>query len=156
MAVVYRICKKRYPVFDATGSMRIGGRWTSPGVPVLYAAEHYATAVLEQLVHAGRVALPGAHHAASILIPDGTMGERFDYASNPGWDEEGSTIARDFGDAWSQAARTPVLWVPSVPGYPAEFNVLINLRHPGAAAIQPLAAFDVLWDGRLFGPGREQ
>ncbi|MEJ7812910.1 MAG: RES domain-containing protein [Gemmatimonadaceae bacterium] len=152
MAVVYRVAKKRYVVYDASGSVLNGGRWSSPGVAVIYAAEHYATAILEQLVHAGRLALPGAHHAAAIVIPDNLRVERFDPTAHPGWDSDGSQVARDYGDAWVAAARTPVLQVPSVPGQPVEWNYVINPGHREAARIRPLPTFDVVWDGRLFGP----
>jgi RES domain-containing protein len=150
--VVYRVVKKRYPVYDATGAVLAGGRWTSPGVAVVYAAEHYATAILEKLVHAGRLALPGAHHAAAILIPDDLRLERFDPAAHPGWELEGSSVARACGDAWFAARRTPVLLVPSVPGQPVEWHYIINPGHADAPRIRPLDPFDVTWDGRLFGP----
>ena len=152
MPVVYRIAKRRHPLYDVTGAVRVGGRWTSPGIPVIYAAEHYATALLEILVHHGRVALPGAHHALSIFLPDDLRVERFDPRGNAGWELEGSSVARRYGDAWFAAARTPVLAVPSVPGYPAEWNLLVNPAHPEAARIRPLESFDIVWDGRLFGP----
>ena len=152
MPVVYRIAKKRYPVYDATGSVLVGGRWTSRGRAVIYAAEHYATALLEQLVHAGRLRLPGRHHAAAIVIPDDVRIERFDPAAHPGWEREGSSVARAFGDEWLDAARSAVLAVPSIPGQPVEWNYLISPMHPDAARIRPLEPFDVVWDGRLFGP----
>lgn len=152
MPVVYRIAKKRHPIYDAGGALRVGGRWTSPGVAVIYTAEHYATALLEILVHHGRLALPGPHHAMSIVIPDDLGIERLDPAAHPGWDLEGSDVARRFGDAWVASARTPVLAVPSVPGQPAEWNLLVNPAHRDAGRIRPLDSFDIVWDGRLFGP----
>jgi RES domain-containing protein len=148
----YRVAKQRYPIYDPGGAIAVGGRWTSPGRAVIYAAEHYATAVLEILVHRARVSLPGPHHAQAIYIPDDLRIERFDPAAHDGWDVEGSPTARGYGDAWHAAVRTPVLAVPSVPGQPAEWNFLVHPAHPEAARIQPLAPFAVVWDGRLFGP----
>jgi RES domain-containing protein len=150
--IVYRAAKKRHPIYDPGGAVRVGGRWTSPGIGVIYAAEHYATAILEILVHHGRLALPGAHHAMAIFLPDDLRVERFDPAAHAGWALESSNVARRYGDAWVAAARTPVLAVPSVPGQPAEWNILINPAHPDAGRIRPLDPFDVVWDGRLFGP----
>jgi RES domain-containing protein len=152
MPVAYRVAKKRHPVYDASGSVLYGGRWSSKGRAVIYAAEHYATAILEKLVHAGRLELPGPHHAAAIFIPDNVRIERFDPAAHPGWERPDSAVARDYGDAWFAARRTPVLAVPSVPGQPMEWNYLINTTHPEARRIRPLESFDVIWDGRLFGP----
>ena len=58
----------RYPIFDAGGSKLFEGRWNSVGTPILYASEHYSTAMLEKLVHgAGR--LPINQHFLTITIP---------------------------------------------------------------------------------------
>ncbi|MGI8742379.1 MAG: RES domain-containing protein, partial [Bryobacteraceae bacterium] len=38
----FRISDKRYNVFDGMGSYLYGGRWTSEGCRVIYAAETYA------------------------------------------------------------------------------------------------------------------
>jgi RES domain-containing protein len=152
MATVYRLTKRRYPVYDGSGAALEGARWNSPGRLVIYASEHYATAILEKLVHAGRALLPGPHHAAAIEIPDDLPTEQFDPTAVAGWDAEESASARAYGDKWHAAGRTAVLVVPSLPGQPIERNFIINPAHPDAARIRVLPAFDVVWDGRLFGP----
>ena len=152
MPTVYRLAKRRYPIFDGTGAALEGARWNSPGRALIYASEHYATALLEKLVHAGRTALPGAHHAASLVIPDDLDTEIFEPSRVPGWELEDSTPARAYGDDWHAASRTAVLVVPSLPGQPVERNFIINPAHPEARRIQVSPSFDVVWDGRLFGP----
>ena len=152
MPTVYRLAKRRYPVFDGTGAALEGARWNSPGRALVYASEHYATALLEKLVHAGRTQLPGAHHAAAIVIPDDLALEVLDPAELPGWETEDSAVAREYGDAWHGAMRTAVLVVPSLPGQPVERNFIINPIHPDARRILVGQPFDVVWDGRLFGP----
>jgi RES domain-containing protein len=152
LPTVYRLAKRRYPVYDGTGAALEGARWNSPGRLLIYASEHYATAILEKLVHAGRTALPGAHHAATIQIPDNVSIELFDPAAVPGWDAEESAAARAFGDRWHMAQRTAVLIVPSLPGQPVERNFIINPAHHDSARITVAPPFDVVWDGRLFGP----
>lgn len=149
--VVYRVAKKRHALYDVAGAVRVGGRWTSPGVRVIYAAEHYATAILEILVHRGRLALPGPHHAVRIAIPDDLAMEVLDPRAHAGWDTEGSSVARAAGDAWVAEGRTAVLIVPSVPGQPEEWNYILNPAHRDASRIRPQRPFDVVWDGRLFG-----
>jgi RES domain-containing protein len=153
MPTVYRLAKRKHPVYDGAGAALHGARWNSPGRMLIYCTEHYATAILEQLVHAGRTRLPGPHHAARIEVPGDLALERFDPAAHPGWDAESSGVARGYGDEWHRAARTAVLVVPSVPGQPAEWNFVINPAHADAARITVAPAFDVTWDGRLFGPG---
>jgi RES domain-containing protein len=152
MPTVYRLTKRRYPVYDGSGAALEGARWNSPGRLVIYASEHYATAILEKLIHAGRAQLPGAHHAAAIEIPDDLPSEEFDPREAPGWEAEDSAPARAYGDEWHASARTAVLIVPSLPGQPIERNFIINPAHPDAARIRVLPPFDVVWDGRLFGP----
>jgi RES domain-containing protein len=152
MPNVYRLAKRRYPVYDGSGAALEGARWNSPGRFLIYASEHYATAILEKLVHGGRTQLPGAHHAAEIRIPDDLPMDRFDPESVPGWDSEDSAAARAYGDNWHAAGGTAVLVVPSLPGQPIERNFIINPGHPDAARIRVMPSFDVVWDGRLFGP----
>jgi RES domain-containing protein len=152
MPVVYRLAKRRYPVYDGSGAALEGARWNSPGRVLIYASEHYATAILEKLVHAGRTRLPGAHHAAEIAIPDDLLIERFNPAATPGWETEDSAAAREYGDEWHASARTAVLVVPSLPGQPVERNFIINPAHPDAVRIRVMPPFHVVWDGRLFGP----
>jgi RES domain-containing protein len=152
MPTVYRLAKRRYPVYDGSGAALEGARWNSPGRLLIYASEHYATAILEKLVHAGRTLLPGAHHACAIDLPDDLAIEAFDPGSVPGWDADESAVARDYGDDWHAAARTAVLVVPSLPGQPIERNFIINPNHPDAARIRVGPPFNVVWDGRLFGP----
>ena len=152
MPTVYRLTKRRYPVYDGSGAALEGSRWNSPGRALIYTSEHYATALLEQLVHAGRTALPGGHHAAEIDIPDDLAAEELDPARVPDWDAEDSVSARAYGDEWHRTSRTAVLIVPSIPGQPIERNFIINPAHPDAACIRVRPTFDVVWDGRLFGP----
>jgi RES domain-containing protein len=48
---VFRVADRRFPLFDGTGARIVGGRWNSPGRPLIYAAETFAGALLEVLVH---------------------------------------------------------------------------------------------------------
>ena len=152
MPIVYRLAKRRYPVFDGTGAALEGARWNSPGRALIYASEHYSTTLLEKLVHAGRTALPGAHHAAAITIPDDLAIDTFQGDTVAGWELEDSAAARGYGDDWHASSRTAVLIVPSLPGQPIERNFIINPAHPDARRIEVGPSFDVMWDGRLFGP----
>jgi RES domain-containing protein len=156
LPTVYRLAKRRYPIYDGSGAALEGARWNSPGRILIYASEHYATAILEKLVHAGRTQLPGAHHAAAIDIPDDLLTERFDPVAVPGWDADESASARSYGDAWHASGRSAVLIVPSLPGQPVERNFIINPAHPDAARIRVGPTFQVVWDGRLFSPPATQ
>lgn len=150
MLVAWRVCKARFDPFDGTGAEVAGGRWNSPGHPVVYAADSFAGALLEILAHSARPrTLPGPHRGMRFEMP-AELVERLEPEQLPGWDERGSIEARSFGDSWLRERRTPVLVVPSVPARPVGRVVLINPRHPSAQHIARLEPFPVPWDDRLF------
>lgn len=150
MPVAWRIAKRRHPVYDGTGAMLVGGRWNSPGRPVIYAADTFAGAILEILAHALRPrTLPGPHHGVRIDVPDELV-EVLDPGELPGWERKGTPEALRFGDRWIEEQRSAALLVPAVPSRPFGRNVLINPLHPGAGQLTVSTAFDVPWDERLF------
>jgi RES domain-containing protein len=146
----YRIADSRHPIFDGTGASLIGGRWNSPGSPVIYAAASYAGAMLEQLVHAGTGRVPRNQKAILITIPARVSIEEWRAEGlPPGWDREDNIASRSFGDAWLQSRRSAVLIVLSaVAKY--ERNVLINPAHPDFKWIVASKPEAVVWDARLF------
>lgn len=148
--IAVRVCKRGHDVLDATGAARWGGRWNSPGRPVVYASTCAGGAILEILVHRGRTRIPGTYHAAEILIPEDVPVERLDPAALPGWAEPESASARRFGDAWLRERRSLVMLVPSATGQPLQHNVLINPRHPDFGRVGVPRTVDLPWDARLF------
>jgi RES domain-containing protein len=137
-----------HPIFDATGSTIAPGRWNDRSHPVIYAAECFATALLEKLVH-GSGALPPNQHYVTITIPAGVTYEVLQPASHPGWDLANAAVSKAFGCRWQAERRSVVLFVPSVIA-PVETNVLINPAHPDFARIKPGLDVPVYWDRRLF------
>lgn len=151
MPAVYRVAKAKYPVFDGTGAYLAGGRWNSPGRPVVYGSTCLAGCLLEVLVHAGRMQkLPGAHHCARADVPDDLAVEAVDEARLPGWDATDSPAARAYGDAWLAEGRSAVLSVPAAASRPFGRNLLLNPLHPDYARIRPHPPEPVAWDARLF------
>ncbi len=138
-----------YPIFDATGSTIVPGRWNTPGSPVIYASERYSTALLEKLVH-GSGRLPPNQHYVEITIPRGLSYEMFSPAALPGWDVMPATVSRQFGEAWCVERRSVILIVPSVVAR-LDSNILINPHHPEFASISASLHQPVYWDRRLFG-----
>ncbi|MBN3506430.1 RES family NAD+ phosphorylase [Burkholderia cenocepacia] len=147
---LYRIADTRHTVWSGTGAMLVGGRFNSPGRPVIYAALTFAGAMLEVLVHARIGKVPKTHGWVEGTVPDGVAVERHTTESLPaGWDASAPQVARRFGDAWLTEARTAILVVPSVVAR-AEFNVLVNPAHPDASRIVVTDSQPVVWDERLF------
>jgi RES domain-containing protein len=120
-----------------------GARWNSPGQRVIYAAETYAGALLEILVHSsGRV--PRSLAYVEIEIPSQLRIEVISAADMPGWDEPSFECSRALGDHWYDARPTPVLVVPSITR--VERNILIHQEHPDFSRMRATAPLPVRWD----------
>lgn len=137
-----------YPIFDATGSTIAPGRWNTPGSPIIYAAEHYSTALLEKLVH-GSGRLPPNQHYVEITVPRGLSYEVFSPHSLPGWDAMPASVSKIFGERWHAERRSAILLVPSVVAR-LDNNLLINPAHPEFRSITASLHQAVYWDRRLF------
>lgn len=141
--LVWRLALGRYKQLDGEGARLYGGRWNSAGTAMVYAATHVALALLEQLVHVSPTRLPAQFRAFAITLPEDIA---IEYAPNDlAVDDVEAT--RRIGDAWAASLRSPALIVPSAilpaaldPGgiSTLERNVLLNPRHPAAAAWQPV------------------
>jgi RES domain-containing protein len=148
--IVYRIADSRHPIFDATGAMRHGGRWNSAGLRAIYAAETYAGALLEVLVHSNLSQPPKQHRVVRIKVPDTLKVENVSINTVPGWDDEDMRASRAFGDRWLRESRSPILRVPSVITRGRENNVVCNPAHPDFGLIRASDPELVFWDARLF------
>src|SRR5271168_49866 len=112
--IAFRIADRRHPIYDPTGAFLYGGRWNSPGKRVIYAAQSYAGALLEVLVHANLGVVPRTHAAIEIHIPDDISHEVLSSHALEGWAAENNVASRRFGDLWLDQRRSAVLLVPSV------------------------------------------
>jgi len=140
--IAYRIADARHPIFDPTGAMLHGGRWNSIGRRVIYAAETYAGALLEVLVHANLTQPPRNHRVVRIHIPDEAAIETVGKDQIKEWDAEDMTASRAFGDEWIESRRVVTRG--------RENNLALNADHPGFARIVANEPEPVHWDKRLF------
>ncbi len=119
--------------FSGEGARLYGGRWNSQGVPVAYTAGSRSLALLEILVHLETPRLL-RHY---LLVPVTCSRAEVGVLDTPPEDWRMHPAPRSTqraGDEWVQAARSPVLRVPSVV-VPAEWNYLVNPRHSGFAGL---------------------
>ncbi len=137
-----------YPIFDARGTVDYPGRWNHSDTPVIYAGEHYSTAMLEKLAHASGLLPPNQHYIA-ITLPRGLSYEMVTKDHLPTWASEEPTDARAYGARWVHESRSTVLIVPSFVAR-VEHNVLINPSHPETSQIEYTIPKPVWWDERLF------
>ncbi len=137
----YRIVRTGYPIFDGSGAARWGGRWTGQGRAVIHAAESYALAVLENLVHFNASELPPHMVVSEIHIPGNVSRQIVRRSALPDFDADTSYEAcRTIGDRWHEEAKTALLIVPSRLS-PYECNILI---HPGHTDAQRMAVSEPL------------
>ncbi len=147
---IFRIADERHPLWDGTGAALVGGRWNSPGQPVIYGSLSYSCAMLEMLAHANIGRIPTTHCFVIAEIPDAVAIERHDAASLPvEWAVENSSAARLFGDRWLKEARSAILVIPSVVAR-LEWNALVNPLHPDSSKLIVSLPEKVVWDKRLF------
>jgi RES domain-containing protein len=141
---LWRLCRRPHADLSGEGARIFGGRWNSPGRPVVYLAEHPALAALEVRVHLDLPfeLLPLDFVLMRVRLPDGLISE-IASVSGP------ETVAT--GDAWLIDGRSVALRVPSVL-LPYAWNVLLNPRHPkiASASIDSIEAFH--FDPRLWEP----
>jgi len=147
---IYRIADGRHPIWDGTGAAFIGGRWNSPGKPVIYGSLSYSCAMLEILAHANTGRIPETHQYVIVDVPGSVSVEIVEENQLPeGWDSENNAPARAFGDQWLNQARTAIVIVPSVIAR-LDQNVLVNPLHPDAKKVIVSEPKKVIWDKRLF------
>ncbi|MES9994421.1 MAG: RES family NAD+ phosphorylase [Candidatus Thiodiazotropha sp.] len=147
---VWRVCREPYTGLDGRGAELKGGRWNSPGRPVVYTSAHLSLAILEVLVHleVDVEDLPDDYVSVEIDIPDAVKTEII--AGN--FDTRSITMTRDRGDDWLNATGSAVLNVPSVV-VPKERNLCINPRHDDFQQIRTLDIQPFRFDPRLFEQG---
>ena len=141
--LVWRLCREPYADLGGEGARLYGGRWNSPGRPLIYTASTAALAVLEIRVH---LDLPPE------LLPDDYVLVTIE-ASDLEIEDVTFMPAdqRVFGDTWIREQRTPVLRVPSVI-VPENKNVLVNPSHPAAVGVHIVETRRFEFDRRLWLP----
>lgn len=139
--------------FDGGYGLVYDGRWDTAGHAVTYCATSPSLCVLERLVHVEDPNLLPALMMVRYHAPDDLDVESISVADLPESWRLRESFTQERGDAWHEAARAPLLKVPSaiVPlENSPDLNILINHRHPSAAQILIVAVKPFALDVRLF------
>ena len=138
MITAWRIVKARHAAtaFDGEGARLLGGRWNSPGSPVVYTAESAALAALEMLVHLGRGASLPAYVTISCSFEPALV-SHLDRSRLPeNWRSYPAPPSLQLiGDEWLKSASSAVLEVPNAI-IVTESTYLLNPRHTDFASIR--------------------
>jgi RES domain-containing protein len=141
LTTAWRICRRPFADLSGEGARLYGGRWNSPGRPVVYAAESAALAVLEVRVHLDLdwSLLPADYVLIAIDLSSLAIESLEEAPDDP--------VA--YGDAWLESRRSAVLGVPSFLVRESR-NLLVNVAHPEAsrASIASIRSFS--FDKRLW------
>jgi RES domain-containing protein len=137
--------------FTGEGARLVGGRWNSPGIRVVYVAEHQSTAALEVVVHASPVSAEIKYKAFRLEWPD-DLTECLPIKALPAnWRTSPPPHeSMEIGDQWAREKRSAVLAVPSAIS-PDDRNFLLNPEHPNFKRIRIGPPTDYDFDPRLFG-----
>jgi RES domain-containing protein len=138
---VWRVCRRPFADLSGEGARLYGGRWNSPGRPMVYAAESAALAVLEVRVHLDldwRV-LPDDYVLTAIDAGDLVAETLAETPVDP----------RAAGDAWLASGRSALLRAPSFI-VPESANVLVNPAHRDAARLAVASIRPFAFDARLW------
>lgn len=147
---VWRLARRVHSALNGEGARRAGGRWNSPGTPVVYTSSALSLAVLELLVHTDPDLVPNDLHAFEIDVPDSLASSLLDISTLPShWRQiPNHPGCRALGDRWLEKRSQALLGVPSAI-IPEELNYLINPAHPDAGRIRVVQSRAFSFDKRL-------
>jgi len=145
---VYRISNKKYTEhLNGEGVYRVGGRWNSKGILMVYTSTSIALASLEVLVHTDGIPIPNGMILLTFEVPN----KYIQTLDNPplNWDETPPKgAAKIVGDEFIKSNKVLGIKVPSAI-IPEEYNLLINPIHMHMDKIEIVSRRDYAFDGRL-------
>jgi RES domain-containing protein len=142
----WRLASGRYPPLAGEGARLVGGRWNSPGRPLVYASESLALCLAECLVHITGP-LPRDYTSIKMSVPDDSIEHLDASLLRRGWKVD-LNRTRALGDRWLVEERSLCLVVPSVV-LPESTNLLLNPLHPRALEVKIVARRPFRFDPRL-------
>ena len=154
---IYRLTKAKYAdtAFSGRGSIRSAGRWHTAGLPVVYASDAPASALLEVLVHTGATSL--LDHAYLLFAIQWDPERHLLVLPEAAWPDDWKALrwpssTQRIGTRWFADRDSVLLEVPSAV-VPYQRNYLINPEHPHFTELQIDGPRPFEIDARL-GPAR--
>jgi RES domain-containing protein len=149
---IWRICRARFAgeAFSGQGARRFGGRWNSPGVPMVYSSSSLALAAMELFVHLEPNQQPDDLVSIAALLPEGEPAMRLEPSKLPSrWWSDNFKPLRVIGDKWIHENKSLAIEVPSA-ALRMEWNVLVNPQHPAITEIKIEKPQPFNFDARMF------
>lgn len=151
MPTAWRIVAEKYAAtaFDGEGARLHGGRWSSPGIAMVYTSDSPSLAALELLVGLNDASFLSRFVLRGIEVPDASVADLDRSLLPPDWRAYPAPprLAR-LGDSWIRAKSSLALRVPSAV-IEQQWNLLLDPTHPDFASLStgPAIAFEL--DQRL-------
>jgi RES domain-containing protein len=152
---LYRIVFERFA--DRLYAPGFSGRWNYDGQFVIYSGSSRSLASMENMVHKMGQGVLGAKFMVMVLeIPDNLPITTITPQELPaGWKLESSySQTQPLGSAWYEAGGTMLLKVPSAI-VPAEYNFVLNARHPDFAKVKLKTKEPFVYDYRFISIDKE-
>ena len=152
---VWRLTRRIHSAFDGEGSRLFGGRWSPPGIAVVYTSATASLAALEYFVHLDAAQAPEDLVLIPVEVPDDLAVQVVAAPQLPSdWRQYPAPESlAQLGAAWASTLATALLQVPSVI-VPREPNYLLNPSHPGFARLRIGSLEDFSLDPRLWKASR--
>ena len=147
----WRLVKSRFVehAFDGEGSRLYGGRWSSPGLPVVYTSATASLAVLEIFANVQHQDLLVSFELLSCAFDDALVSSVESSELPTNWRQSPAPARlQEIGDEWLRTARSAVLQVPSSI-IEHESNYLLNPLHPDFTRVKRSAPQPFVIDHRL-------
>lgn len=146
---LYRFAKQIYSNdISGTGAKKLGGRWNSPGLPVVYTSCTISLSLLELLVYHSAYEEIRVNILMRIEIPDIPAPSLTHKSLKQNWQKD-IDYSRFIGNEFLKSKKSLLLKVPSVI-IPEEYNVLLNPSHPDFKKVKVIKASPFQFDARLF------
>lgn len=149
---LYRLYRAKYGnPLNGQGAALRGGRWNSPGTPLVYTASNRSLAMAEVLVHLSLATMPQDYEMAVLYLPEQLpIGRLHPQALPPNWqDFPPPEVLRQHGDLLVRQNQFVALQVPSAVT-PGDFNLLLNPNHTDFNQVKLLDSSPFGFQRRLF------
>jgi RES domain-containing protein len=135
VVTAWRIVKAKYvtTAWDGEGARIHGGRWNSPGLPMVYTADSPALAALEMLTALHDAGFLASYVLISIKFPEAAVTDVVRTQLPAEWHSfPAPPELQRIGDAWLKSNASAALRVPSEVT-PQQFNYPLNPKHASFA-----------------------
>jgi RES domain-containing protein len=150
---LFRVVRDKYHKdLSGRGAYLNGGRWNSQEQYALYTTFTRSLGILETIVHIESTFPPDDYVMVVLYVPDIIAIQNVslnDLSKN--WKKD-TRETQQIGDKWLEANQSPILRVPSVI-VNAEYNYILNPKHPTFQALKIINTEPLMFDERFFRKG---